>query len=106
MLLSGKRRLEMPKLDAEARREVMEYLRENNASPKERRTVWQWVHLGTDIHDNPCYYAFAGGAPMDLISALRFDKELDDWYASLTPEEQEEEFGDHGEPITDDELMF
>ncbi len=43
---------------------------------------------------------------MDLLSALRFDRELDEWYDSLTPEEREVEFGDHGEPITDDELMF
>ena len=96
----------MPKLDAETRREVMKYLRENNASTEERQTVWQWVHLGRDIYDNPWYYAFAGGVPMDLISALRFDKELNEWYASLTQEEREAEFGDHGEPITDDELMF
>lgn len=52
------------------------------------------------------YYAFAGGVPMDLISALRFDKELDEWHDSLTPDEREAEFADHGEPITDDELMF
>ena len=96
----------MPKLDMKTRREVMENHRENNASPEEKRTVWQWVLLGRDIYDNPWYYAFAGGVPMDLISALRFDKELNEWYASLTQEEREAEFGDHGEPITDDELMF
>ena len=96
----------MPKLDTKTRREVMEYLRENNASPKERRTIWQWVHLGTDIYDNPWYYAFTGGMPMDLLSALRFGRELDEWYESLTPEEWEVEFGDHGEPITHDELIF
>ena len=95
----------MPKLDTETRREVMEYLRENNASHEERREVSQWVYLGTDIYDNPWYYAFAGGMPMDLLSALRFDRELDEWYASLTPEEREAEFGNHGDPITDDELM-
>ncbi len=43
----------MPKLDMKTRREVMEYLRENNASPEEKRTVWQWVLLGRDIYDNP-----------------------------------------------------
>ena len=96
----------MPKLDAETRREVMKYLRENNASHEERRAVWKWVHFGTDIYDNPWYYAFTGGMPMDLLSALRFDKELYEWYVSLTPEEREAEFGDHGEPITDDELIF
>ena len=42
----------------------------------------------------------------DLISALRFDKELDEWHDSLTPDEREAEYADHGEPITDDELMF
>ena len=96
----------MPKLDEETRREVMEYLRENNASHEERRKVWQWVHLGTDIYDNPWYYVFTGGMPMDLLSAIRFDRELDEWYASLTPEEREKELGNHDDPITDDELML
>lgn len=73
----------MPKLDPHTRYEVMAYLKENNATKDERREVWQWVHRGVDIHDNPWLYAWSGGFPMDLISALRFDQELRQWYKNL-----------------------
>ena len=66
----------MPKLDPDTRHEVMTYLKNNNATKQERREVWQWVHRGVDILDNPWLYAWSGGGPMDLLSALRFDKDL------------------------------
>ena len=94
----------MPKLDPEVRREVMDCLEENDATKEERRKVWQWVHRGADICNNPWLYAWSGAFPMDLISALRFDRELNEWYDSLTPEQQEAEFGRHGNPLNDEDL--
>lgn len=94
----------MPKLDPNTRREVMVYLKENSATKEERREVWQWVHHGADIHENPWFYAWSGGYPMDLISALRFDRELREWYNSMPPEEREAEFRVHGDPLIDEEL--
>ena len=38
----------MPKLDPEMRREVMDYLEENNATNEERSEVWQWLHRHSD----------------------------------------------------------
>ena len=32
---------------------------------------------------------------MDLLSALRFNKDLNEWYDSLAPEERMAEFGTH-----------
>ena len=46
----------MPKLDREVRREVTQYLEENAATQEERREVWQWVHRGVNIYDNPWLY--------------------------------------------------
>ena len=94
----------MSKLDPDTRREVMAYLNESNAAKEERRDVWQWVHHGADIDDNPWLYAWSGGFPMDLISALRFDKELKEWYDSLSPEERETEFVRRDDPLNDEDL--
>lgn len=95
----------MPKLDSHLRREVQEYLKETGATKEERATVWQMVHEGYDYLSNPWLYAFDGGILMDLIAALRFDKDLQEWYDSMTPEEREETFGSHNEPLKDDLLI-
>ena len=94
----------MPKLDPDTRREVMAYLKENNASKQERREVWRWVHRGVDVHDNPWLYAWSGGSPMDLVSALRFDQELSRWYNTLTLEERNAEFGRHDDLLIGEDL--
>ena len=79
----------MPMLDIALRREVQHYLKENNASKEERSAVWRMVHEGYDYLSNPWFYAFEGGFLMDLVAALRFDCDLQEWFDSLTPEEQE-----------------
>ena len=94
----------MPKLDPDTRQEVTAYLKENNATKEERCEVWQWVHHGLDIYGNPWLYAWSGGFPMDLISALRFDKELKEWYDSLSPEERETVFVRRDGPLNDEDL--
>ena len=95
----------MPKLDSHLRREVQEYLKETGATKEERATVWQMVHEGYDYLSNPWLYAFDGGILMDLVAALRFDRDLQEWYDSMTPEEREEAFGSHNEPLEDDLLI-
>lgn len=96
----------MPKLGSRLRREVQEYLRENGATKDERATVWRMVHEGYDYLSNPWFYAFDGGILMDLIAALRFDRDLQEWYDSMTPEEREETFGSHDEPLEDEDLLI
>ena len=63
------------------------------------------VHEGYDYLSNPWLYAFDGGILMDLVAALRFDRDLQEWYDSMTPEEREETFGSHNEPLEDDLLI-
>ena len=94
----------MSRLDPDTRQEVTAYLKENNATKEERREVWQWVHREVDIYGNPWLYAWSGGFPMDLISALRFDRKLNEWYDSLTPEEREAEFERHDNLLIDEVL--
>ena len=96
----------MPKIDSRLRREVQEYLRENGATKEERATVWQMVHEGYDYLSNPWFYAFDGGILMDLIAALRFDRDLQEWYDSMTPEERGETFVSHDEPLEDEDLLI
>ena len=43
---------------------------------------------------------------MAASSALRFDRDLQEWYDSMTPEEREETFGSHDDTLTDEELLF
>ena len=95
----------MSKLDSHLRREVQEYLRENRVTKEERATVWQMVHEGYDYLSNPWFYAFDGGVLMDLVAALRFDRDLQEWYDSMTLEEREETFGPHDDPFTDASLL-
>ena len=94
----------MPKLNPDTRQEVTAYLNENDASKEERSEVWQWVNRGMDIYDNPWFYVWSGGFPMDLISALRFDRELNEWYDSMTPEEREAEFSRHGDTLNGEDM--
>ena len=94
----------MPKLDLHLHREVQKYLKENDATKEERDIVWKMVHKGYDHLSNPWFYAFEGGILMDLVAALRFDKDLQEWYDEMTPEERAETFGPHDEPLTDEEL--
>jgi len=95
----------MPKLDSHLRREVQDYLKESGATKKERATVWQMVHEGYDYLSNPWFYAFDGGILMDLVAALRFDRDLQEWYDSMTPKEQKEIFGPRDDPFTDVSLL-
>ena len=94
----------MPKTDSKTKRQVMNYLAENDATKEKRREVWQWVHHGIDVYSNPWFYAWSGGYPMDLISELRFDSELNERYDSMTPDEREVEFGYRDTPIMIDDL--
>ena len=96
----------MPKLDSHLRREVREYLKETGATKEERATVWQMAHEGYDYLSNPWFYAFDDGILMDLVAALRFDRDLQEWYDSMTPEEREETFGSHNEPLKDEDLLI
>jgi hypothetical protein len=96
----------MPKLDAALHSDVQAYLKENHATADERAAVWKMVHEGQDHLSNPWYYAFEGGLLMDLLTALRFEQDQQEWYEELLPEERKELFGDHYGPPTKDAWDF
>ena len=51
----------------------------------------EWVAKGRSPYDNGDYICGAGGYPLDFISALRAEKELQDWFDSLSEAEKEAE---------------
>ena len=60
-------------------------------SKEECRELHEWVAKGRSSYDNSNYICGAGGYPLDFISALRAEKELQDWFDSLSEEEKEAE---------------
>ena len=60
-------------------------------SKEECRELHEWVAKGRSPYDNGDYICGAGGYPLDFISALRAEKELQDWFDSLSEEEKEAE---------------
>lgn len=52
------------------------------------RELHEWVAKGRSPYDNGDYICGAGGYPLDFISALRAEKELQDWFDSLSEAEK------------------
>lgn len=79
----------------EVRALLLEQLKEYEASTpmnkEERKALHDWVANGRSPYDNGDYISGAGGFPLDFISALRAEKELQDWFDSLSEEEKEAE---------------
>lgn len=78
----------MPRLDPEYHKEVQTYFKRMNATKEERNEAWYWVHRGIDIYDNPWFYYNEAGYPADLILAIRMDKDQQEWFNSLSAEDQ------------------
>lgn len=79
----------------EVRALLLEQLKEYEAntpmSKKERKELYDWVAKGRSPYDNGDYICGAGGFPLDFISALRAEEELQDWFDGLSEEEKEAE---------------
>ena len=81
------------------KREVRELLREQlkeyelhtKMTQKERQELHAWVARGRSPYDNGDYLCDSCGYPLDFISALRSNAELQEWFDSLTAEEKEAE---------------
>lgn len=68
--------------------QLKEYETNTPMSKEERRELHEWVAKGRSPYDNGDYICGAGGYPLDFISALRAEKELQDWFDSLSEEEK------------------
>lgn len=74
---------------------LLEQLKEYEAAmpmnKEERKELINWVSKGRSHYENGNYICGNGGVPLDFISALRAEKELQDWFDSLSEEEKEAE---------------
>lgn len=71
--------------------QLKDYEANTPMSKEERRELHEWVAKGRSPYDNGDYICGADGYPLDFISALRTEKELQDWFESLSEEEKEAE---------------
>lgn len=82
-------------ISQEVRTFLLEQLKEYEAdtpmTKEERKELHEWVAKGRSPYDNGNYICGAGGYPLDFISALRTEKELQEWFDSLSEEEKEAE---------------
>lgn len=79
----------------EVRELLLEQLKEYEAmtpmNKEKRKALHNWVANGRSPYDNGDYICGYGGFPLDFISALRAEKELQDWFDGLSEEEKETE---------------
>ena len=71
--------------------QLKEYEADTPMTKEERKELHEWVAKGRSPYDNGDYICGAGGYPLDFISALRTEKELQEWFDSLSEEEKEAE---------------
>lgn len=71
--------------------QLKEYEANTPMSKEERKELHDWVTTGRSPYDNGNYICGAGGYPLDFNSALRAEKELQDWFDGLSEEEKEAE---------------
>ena len=98
-------------ISQEVRTFLLEQLKEYEAdtpmTKEERRELHEWVAKGKSPYDNGNYICGAGGYPLDFISALRAEKELQEWFDSLSEEEKEAERQGYNQYATEtDEPYF
>ena len=71
--------------------QLKEYEANTPMSKEERRELHKWVAKGRSPYDNGDYICGADWNPLDFISALRAEKELQDWFESLSEEDLEDD---------------
>jgi len=71
--------------------QLKEYEANTPMNKEERKALHDWVANGRSPYDNGDYICGDNGFPLDFISALRAEKELRDWFDSLSEEEKEAE---------------
>ena len=54
-----------------------------------RKELHKWVASGRSPYDNGDYIYGENGWPMDFVSAMRFEADQMEWFASLSEEEKQ-----------------
>ena len=73
--------------------QLKEYERNITMTKEERKALYKWVASGRSPYDNGDYVYGSNGFPLDFISALRSEAELQEWFENLTEEERCQETG-------------
>lgn len=67
--------------------QLKQYEKEISMTEEERRLLHEWVASGRSPYDNGDYI-YTGGVPADFISALRMERDLQEWFDNLSEEEK------------------
>ena len=69
--------------------QLKKYEKEMAMTSEERKELHKWVASGRSPYDNGDYIYGENGWPMDFVSALRFEADQMEWFASLSEEEKQ-----------------
>ena len=69
--------------------QLKKYEKEMAMTSEERKELHKWVARGRSPYDNGDYIYGENGWPMDFVSALRFEADQMEWFASLSEEEKQ-----------------
>ena len=67
--------------------QLKKYEKEMAMTSEERKELHKWVASGRSPYDNGDYIYGENGWPMDFVSAMRFEADQMEWFASLSEEE-------------------
>ena len=65
--------------------QLKKYEKEMAMTSEERKELHKWVASGRSPYDNGDYIYGENGWPMDFVSAMRFEADQMEWFASLVP---------------------
>lgn len=68
--------------------QLKKYEKEMAMTSEERKELHKWVARGRSPYDNGDYIYGENGWPMDFVSAMRFEADQMEWFASLSEEEK------------------
>lgn len=69
--------------------QLKKYEKEMAMTSEERKELHKWVARGRSPYDNGDYIYGENGWPMDFVSAMRFEADQMEWFASLSEEEKQ-----------------
>lgn len=70
--------------------QLRQYKQEMTLTKEELRELERWVARGRSPYDNGNYIYGENGWPMDFVSAMRAENEMQEWFNGLSEEKREE----------------
>ena len=69
--------------------QLKKYEKEMAMTSEERKELHKWVIIGRSPYGNGDHIYGENGWPMDFVSAMRFEADQMEWFASLSEEEKQ-----------------